>query len=67
MLRCVVLAISGYIPNAIGAEPASALFAINAMRFGVPIVFAIIQIFCLSKDPAIIFKKEIDEMRAGMN
>ena len=60
-----ILAISGYIPNAIGAEPASAMFAINAMRFGVPIVFAIIQIFCLSKDPAIIFKKEIDEMKAN--
>ena len=27
---------------------------------------AIIQFFCLSKDPAIIFKKEIDEMKAKL-
>lgn len=60
-----ILAIAGYIPNAIGAEPASAMFAINAMRFGIPIIFAIIQIFCLSKDPAIIYKKEIDAMKAA--
>ena len=59
-----ILAISGYIPNAIGAEPASAMFAINAMRFGVPILFALIQIFCLSKDPAIIYKDEIAEMKS---
>ena len=58
-----ILALAGYIPNAIGAEPASAMFAINAMRFGVPIVFAIIQILCLSKDPAIIHKAEIDAMK----
>lgn len=58
-----ILAISGYIPNAIGVEPTSALFAINAMRFGIPIVFAIIQILCLSKDPALVHKAEIDAMK----
>ncbi len=58
-----ILAIAGYVPNAIGAEPESALFAINAMRFGIPIVFALIQIACLSKDPALIYKKEIAAMK----
>jgi len=58
-----ILAISGYIPNAIGAEPASAMFAINAMRFGIPIVFAVIQILCLGKDPALTHKAEIDAMK----
>ncbi|SET19727.1 glycoside/pentoside/hexuronide:cation symporter, GPH family [Pseudobutyrivibrio sp. C4] len=58
-----ILAVSGYIPNAIGAEPTSAMFAINAMRFGIPVIFAVIQIFCLSKDPAIIYKTEIDAMK----
>ena len=58
-----ILAIAGYVPNAIGAEPASAMFAINSMRFGIPIVFAIIQFFCLNKNPAIVHKAEIDAMK----
>lgn len=59
-----ILAVSGYIPNAIGQEPASALFAINAARFGIPVIFAVIQLICLRKNPAEIHRKEIEEMKA---
>ena len=61
-----ILAIAGYVPNAIGAEPASAMFAINAMRFGIPVIFAVIQFFLLRMDPALIHKAEIDEMKAKL-
>lgn len=59
-----ILAVSGYIPNAIGQEPASALFAINATRFGIPVIFAVIQLICLRKNPAEIHRAEIEEMKA---
>ena len=58
-----ILALAGYIPNAIGAEPESAMIAINALRFGVPILFAVIQLFCLKRDLALIHHEEIARMK----
>ena len=58
----MVLGLAGYVANA--EQTPSALFAINFMRYGFPVVQGIICIICLRFNPARIHAKEISEMKA---
>jgi sugar (glycoside-pentoside-hexuronide) transporter len=46
-----ILAVTGYIPGAVGAQPPEAMFGINASRFLVPIAAAIILCLCFIPYP----------------
>ena len=61
-----VLAASGYIANAIGQEPESAMVAINSLRFALPAATCVILIICLIFNPIEAHRKEIDEMKEKM-
>ena len=61
-----VLAATGYIANAVGGQPDSAMFAINFLRFGIPAVTCVILIVCLVFNPVEPYRKQIDEMKANM-
>lgn len=62
-----LLAASGYIANAVGQQPQSALFAINFLRFGVPCVTGIILVICMQFNPIEKCRPEIEEMKKQMN
>lgn len=61
------LALASYVPNAIGEQPASAMFAINFLRFGAPCITGIIMLFCLRFNPVEKHYAEIEEMKSKMN
>ena len=61
-----VLAATGYIANAVGGQPDSAMVAINCLRFGIPSLTCVILIVCLLFNPIEPHRKEIDEMKAQM-
>ena len=46
-----ILAATGYIANAIGGQPDSAMFAINSLRFAIPALTCVIIIVCLLFNP----------------
>lgn len=56
-----VLAATGYIPNAIGEEPASVLFGINAVHWLVPAAATVIYIICIQFYP----EKRLRELQAA--
>ena len=61
-----VLAASGYIANAIGQEPESAMLAINSLRFALPALTCVILIICLIFNPIEPHRAEINEMKEKM-
>ncbi len=61
-----VLAASGYIANAIGQEPDSAMLAINCLRFALPAATCVILIVCLIFNPIEPHRAEINEMKEKM-
>ena len=61
-----VLAASGYIANAIGQQPKSALIAINFLRFGAPCISALVLVLCMLFNPIEKCRPEIEEMKAKM-
>lgn len=61
-----VLAISGYVANAIGQQPESAMFAINFLRFGAPALTGIILLIALRFNPVAKYYPEIEEMKRKM-
>ena len=62
-----ILAASGYIANAIGGQPDSAMFAINSLRFGIPAITCVILIVCLIFNPIEPHRQEINEMKEKMH
>ncbi|WP_304176188.1 MFS transporter [Pseudobutyrivibrio ruminis] len=61
-----VLAASGYIANAIGQEPESAMIAINSLRFALPAATCVILIVCLIFNPVEPHRAEINKMKESM-
>ncbi len=61
-----VLAVTGYIANAVGGQPDSAMLGINILRFGIPALTCIIIIVCLKFNPIEPHREEINEMKAKM-
>ena len=61
-----VLAASGYIANAIGQEPESAMIAINSLRFALPAATCVILIVCLIFNPIEKHRAEINKMKESM-
>ncbi len=61
-----VLAAASYIPNAIGGQPDSAMFAINSLRFGIPAITCVILIVCLIFNPIEPHRAEINAMKEKM-
>lgn len=61
-----VLAVSGYVANAIGQQPESAMFALNFLKFGAPCITGIILIITVLFNPVAKHYKEIEEMKAKM-
>lgn len=61
-----ILAATGYIANAIGGQPDSAMFAINSLRFAIPAATCIIIIVCLMFNPIEPHRAEIDKMKENM-
>ncbi len=61
-----VLAVSGYVANAIGEQPDSAMFALNFLKFGAPCVTGIILIIAVLINPVAKYYKDIEEMKAKM-
>jgi Na+/melibiose symporter-like transporter len=61
-----VLSISGYVAGDIENQPASAMFALNFIRFGAPAVIGILIIFFLRFNPCEKHKDEIAAMKAKM-
>lgn len=61
-----VLAASGYIANAIGQEPESAMIAINCLRFALPAATCVILIVCLLFNPIEPHRDEINKMKDDM-
>lgn len=57
------LGISGYVANAIGEQPGSAMFMLNFLRFGIPVVAAVLMLFCLKFNPIEKCADEIKEMK----
>lgn len=61
-----VLAVTGYIANAVGGQPDSAMLGINFLRFGLPAATCIIIIICLVFNPIEPHRAEIDKMKEAM-
>ncbi len=61
-----ILAASGYIANAIGGQPDSAMFAINSLRFLIPAGTCLIIIICLLFNPIEPHRAEINAMKEQM-
>ncbi|MCD8023587.1 MAG: MFS transporter [Lachnospiraceae bacterium] len=61
-----VLAVTGYVANAIGEQPQSALLGINIIRFGLPALTCVVIIACLAVYPISKCYGEIAEMKKNM-
>ena len=61
-----ILAAAGYIAGAVGGQPDSAMFAINAMRFLIPGATCVIIIICLIFNPIEPHRAAINEMKEKM-
>ncbi|MDO5517513.1 MAG: MFS transporter [Clostridium sp.] len=61
-----VLAVSGYIAGAVGQQPESAMFAINFLRFGAPVVSGVILLTCLKFNPVAKHYDDIAKMKENM-
>ena len=61
-----VLAVSGYVANAIGEQSDSAMFALNFLKFGAPCVTGVILIIAVLINPVAKYYKDIEEMKAKM-
>lgn len=62
-----ILAVSGYIAGAVGAQPESAMMAINFIRFGLPAITCVIIIVCLAFYPIQKYYPEIKKMKENMH
>ncbi|WP_285826048.1 MFS transporter [Schaedlerella arabinosiphila] len=60
------LGIAGYVANAVGNQPESAMFMINFLRFGIPVVAAAIMLVCIRFNPIEKYADEIAEMKKNM-
>lgn len=61
-----VLAVTGYVAGAIGQQPATAMFGINLLRFGIPALTCVIIIVCLAMYPISKYYDEIKKMHEQM-
>lgn len=61
-----VLAVTGYVANAIGHQPASALFGINMVRFGIPALISFALALLLKFYPIEKYYPQIMEMKKNM-
>ncbi len=61
-----VLGFTGYIAGAVGHQPPATLFAINVMRFLVPILASGVIIFCMFIYPIEKYFPQIEEMKNRM-
>ena len=61
-----MLAASGYVANAIGQEPDSAMLAINCLRFALPAATCVILIVCLIFNPIEPHRAEINKMKENL-
>ena len=61
-----ILAAAGYVANAIGGQPDSAMFALNMLRFGIPAITCILLILLLLANPLEKYRDRINEMKANM-
>lgn len=61
-----VLAATGYVANAVGHQPASAMIGINLLRFGIPAVTCLVIVICLKFYPLEKHYDEIAEMKMNM-
>lgn len=62
-----VLAVTGYIAGAVGAQPESAMIGINVLRFALPAATCLIIIICLAVYPIEQYYGEIKEMKENMH
>lgn len=61
-----VLALSGYVANAVGQQPESTMLALNFLRFGAPALTGVVMLICLKFNPVEKHYKEIEEMKVDM-
>lgn len=61
-----VLAVTGYVANAIGQQPASAMIGINMVRFGIPALISFVLALLLRFYPIEKYYPEIMEMKKNM-
>ena len=59
-----VLGISGYIANAVGHQPGSVMFAINFLRFGIPVMASLLMLLFLRFNPVEKYADAIAEMKS---
>ena len=62
-----LLAVSGYIPGAIGQQPDSTMFTLNFVRFGVPAIICLIIVVCMKYYPLEKYRLEITRMKNDSN
>ena len=61
-----ILGASGYVAGDIEGQPASAMMAINIIKFGIPVILGILMILCLKFNPVEKHKAEIEAMKENM-
>lgn len=61
-----ILAASGYVAGAIGAQPESAMFALNFIKFGAPALTGLVLLVCVVFGPIKKYKKEIEVYKANL-
>lgn len=62
-----LLAVSGYIPGAIGQQPDSTMYTLNFVRFGIPAIICLIIVICMKYYPLEKYRSEIDKMKNSSN
>lgn len=60
-----LLAISGYIPGAIGQQPDATMFTLNFVRFGIPAIICLLIVLCMKYYPLEKYRPEIEKMKNG--
>lgn len=61
-----LLAASGYIAGAVGAQPEQTLLVLNLLRFGIPAIICVIITICLKFYPLEKYYPEIEKMKEKM-
>lgn len=61
-----ILGVAGYVAGDIEGQPASAMMAINIMRFAIPVILGLLMILCLRFNPVEKHKTEIEAMKEKM-